>query len=113
MRRWSVLLTMVLAVLLLPASALADPAVGDAATAEDAAGSTILAVDDAPIGPEPAPRGEEENPARDLGDYADRETPFTWAAAWLLAGLGFIGLALLLLIYRFRVIGPERAKAGS
>ncbi len=73
----------------------------------------ILAVDDAPAGPEPAPRDQDENPARDLGDYGDRETPFTWAAAWLLAGLGFVGIAVLLLIYRFRVLGPERSKASS
>jgi hypothetical protein len=109
MRRLSALLAVVLAMLLLlPALALADT------PAEDAYGEVlILAVDDAPAGPEPAPRTQEENPARDLGDYADRETPFTWAAAWLLAGLGFVGLAVLLLVYRFRVAGPERAKASS
>src|SRR6056297_1493088 len=100
MRRSSALVAMVLTVvLLLPGLALAEnPVAGPAG--EVGSGPVILAVDDAPVGPEPAPRDQEENPARDLGDYGDRETPFTWAAAWLLAGLGFVGIVVLLLIYR-------------
>lgn len=114
MRRLSALLAAVLAVLLLlPGLALADAPVADAAGDVAAAGVTILAAEGPPAGPEPAPRTQEDNPARDLGDYGDRETPFTWAAAWLLAGLGFVGLSVLVLIYRFRVTGPERAKASS
>jgi hypothetical protein len=110
MRRLSALLAVVLgALLLLPGLALADTEVA----ADAATDVLILAVDDAPAGPEPAPRLQEENPARELGDYADRETPFTWAAAWLLTGLAFVGIAVLLLIYRFRVLAPERSKASS
>jgi hypothetical protein len=117
MRRLSALLAVVLAaLLLLPGLALADTQAADtpdASTDVAVADVTILAVDGPPAGPEPAPRSQEDNPARDLGDYGDRETPFTWFAAWLLAGLGFVGVAVLLLLYRFRVAGPERAKASS
>lgn len=108
MRRSSALLLAVLAgLLLLPGVASAEapePVGGDA---------LVLAVDDEPVGPQPAPRDAEDNPARDLGDYGDRETPFTWFAAWLLAGLGFVGLALMLAFYRFRVLGPQRDQAST
>ena len=107
MRRSSALLVVALVgLLLLPGSALAD-------TGDAGGGPIVLAVDDAPAGPEPAPRDAEDNPARDLGDYGDRATPFTWAAAWLLAGLGFVGLAVMLAVYRFRVLGPERDRAST
>ncbi len=111
MRRLTALLVAVLGVLaLLPGLALAD-------SAPDVPGSgadrIVLAVDDEPVGPEPAPRDAEENPARDLGDYGDRETPFTWGAAWLLTALVFIGLVLLLLIYRFRVAPPSKDRAST
>ena len=109
MHRLPALLLAVLGVLaLLPGLAVADDAT-DAAASQ----ATVLAVDDAPVGPEPAPRDAEENPARDLGDYADREVPFTWGAAWLLAGLGFIGLVLLLAIYRFRVAPVHKDRAST
>jgi hypothetical protein len=114
MRRLPALVLAVLGLLaLLPGLAVADDAIvaDDAAEAIDA-DVTVLAVDDAPVGPEPAPRDAEENPARDLGDYADRDVPFTWGAAWLLAGLGFIGVALLLAFYRFRV-APEKDRAST
>ena len=106
MRRSSALLLVALVgLLLLPGSALADTG--------DAGGPLVLAVDDAPAGPEPAPRDAEDNPARDLGDYGDRATPFTWAAAWLLAGLGFVGLAVMLAVYRFRVLGPQKDRSSA
>lgn len=102
MRRSSTLLLAVLiGLLLLPGIALAD----------GAPEVEVLAVDE-PAGPDPAPRDAEDNPARELGDYGDRETPFTWAAAWLLAGLGFVGLALMLAFYRFRVRGPATDRAA-
>jgi hypothetical protein len=108
MRRLPALVLAVLGLLaLLPGLAVADDAV-DSAVSE----ATVLAVDEEPAGPEPAPRDAEENPARDLGDYADREVPFTWAAAWLLAGLGFVGLVLLLAFYRFRV-APAKDRAST
>lgn len=110
MRRLTALLVAVLGVLaLLPGLALADSAPEVLGASAD---GVILAVDE-PAGPEPAPRDAEENPARDLGDYGDREIPFTWGAAWLLTALGFIGLVLLLLIYRFRVAPPSKDRAST
>ncbi|MFO7776866.1 MAG: hypothetical protein R6V28_00775 [Nitriliruptoraceae bacterium] len=110
MRRLSVLLLAVLGVLaLLPGLAIADDG-SDVAPS----GLTVLAAEDAPpAGPEPAPRDADENPARDLGDYGDRDVPFTWGAAWLLAGLGFIGVALLLAFYRFRVQPVRKDRAST
>lgn len=107
----ALLLAVVLVLALLPGLALAD----DATDAIEAAAAevTVLAADGPPAGPEPAPRDAEENPARDLGDYADRDVPFTWAAAWLLAGLGFIGVALLLAFYRFRVAPVRKDRAST
>ncbi len=109
MRRLSVLLLAVVGVLaLLPGLAVAEDAV-----VADASELTVLAAESPPAGPEPAPRDAEENPARDLGDYGDREVPFTWGAAWLLAVLGFIGVALLLAFYRFRVQPANRDRAST
>lgn len=74
--------------------------------------SIVLAVDGAELlGPDPIPRTAEDNPARELGGYEDREVPFTWGAAWLLAFLGFGGLATMGLVYWLRVERPGRAKA--
>lgn len=112
MRRLSALLVAVFgALVLLPGLAVADDTPG--APEEPVVDVAVLAVDDVPVGPEPAPRDAEENPARDLGDYGDRETPFTWAAAWLLTGLGFVGLVLLLAFYRFRVAPSSKDRAST
>lgn len=112
MRRLPALLLAVLGVLaLLPGLAVADDDATD--TVDVASEVTVLAADGPPAGPEPAPRDAEENPARDLGDYADRDVPFTWGAAWLLAGLGFIGVALLLAFYRFRVAPVRKDRAST
>lgn len=108
MRRWLVLSALLLvAVLASPALALADDA--PAAAPE---GATVLAVDE-PLGPEPKPRDAEENAARDLGGFEDREVQFTWAAAWLLAG--GLGLAVIAggLFYEFRVRRPAQEAAGQ
>lgn len=109
MRRVLALLLAVLGALaLLPGMAAAEDAVGASVT-----GDLVLAVDDAPAGPEPAPRDAEENPARELGDYGDRDVPFTWGAAWLLAGAFFIAVALLLAFYRFRVAPADKDRAST
>jgi len=112
MRRLLTLLLAVIGALVLLSGAAAAE---DASGATDAPSSdvTVLAADDAPVGPEPAPRDAEENPARELGDYGDRAVPFTWGAAWLLAGLFFIGVALLLAFYRFRVAPPKKDRAST
>lgn len=103
-RRLVVLATvalLALAVLAAPAAALADP---------DAA-ATVLAVDDAPPGPDPMPRDAEDNPARQM--FPDMDTPFTWGAAWILTFAGFVGLSLMVLVYVLLVRRPEReADAG-
>jgi hypothetical protein len=97
-----------LAVVMLLAGAAGSAA---AATGSD---SVVLAVEGAELlGPDPAPRDAEENPARELGGYEDREVPFTWGAAWLLTFLGLGGLATMGLVYWRAVERPGRAKAPT
>ncbi len=97
-----------LAVVMLFAGAAGSAA---AATGSD---SVVLAVEGAELlGPDPAPRDAEENPARELGGYEDREVPFTWGAAWLLTFLGLGGLATMGLVYWRAVERPGRAKAPT
>ena len=74
-------------------------------------GGVVLAVDYSQLGPEPMPRDTEDNPARELSGYEDRETPFTWGAAWLLTFLGLGGLATMGLVYWRAVDRPGRDKA--
>lgn len=116
MRRLLALLLAVVGSLVLLSGAAAAEDATTASALDDAATSAdvmVLAVDDAPAGPEPAPRDAEDNPARDLGDYGDREVPFTWGAAWLLAAAFFIGVALLLAFYRFRVAPAKKDRAST
>jgi hypothetical protein len=101
-------------VMLLAAAALAVAALlgSMAAPASATDGSLVLAVDGAELlGPDPMPRNAEDNPARDLGGYEDRDIPFTWGAAWLLTFLGFGGLATMGLVYWRAVDRPGRNKA--
>jgi hypothetical protein len=103
---FAVLLAMML--LIAPVSAFAD----------DAAGSdlVVLAAEEGeegeegsePLGPNPAERTAEDNPARTLAGYEDRELPFTWGAAWLLGFAGFVGLALMGGLYQLLVRGPAQ-----
>ena len=83
------------------------------AVAAPAAADTgvVLAVDYGQLGPDPMPRLAEDNPARELGGFEDRETPFTWGAAWLLTFLGLGGLATMGLVYWRAVDRPGRDKA--
>jgi len=99
--------------LMFAAVALAFAAVlGAGATAASAAPAAIvLAVDGDDLGPTPLPRDAEDNPARELGGYEDREIPFTWGAAWLLTFLGLGGLATMGLVYWRAVDRPGRGKA--
>ena len=94
-------------------AALATTVAAPAAAAPDA-GSVVLAVDGAELlGPDPVPRDAEENPARELGGYEDRDVPFTWGAAWLLTFLGLGGLVTMGLVYWRAVERPGRAKAPA
>jgi len=93
--------------LVLPGMALAQ------GTSSGEEADLVLAVEGAPAGPEPAPREQEDNPARQLAGYEDQETPFTWGAAWLLAALGFVGLAVMLVVYRVFVVGPSRDRTSA
>jgi hypothetical protein len=104
-----------LAVLAVAALLGAVALLGASLSAADAApASVVLAVDGAELlGPDPVPRMAENNPARELGGYEDRDIPFTWGAAWLLTFLGFGGLATMGLVYWLRVERPGRAKAPA
>jgi len=102
------------AVLLLAAMAIAVAAALGALAAPASAtdGALVLAVDGAELlGPDPMPRDAEDNPARELGGYEDREIPFTWGAAWLLTFLGLGGLATMGLVYWRAVDRPGRNRA--
>jgi hypothetical protein len=101
------------ALLLLAAAALALTAAFVVATPAVAAdGAVVLAVDGAELlGPDPMPRDAEDNPARELGGYEDRDIPFTWGAAWLLTFLGLGGLATMGLVYWRAVDRPGRNRA--
>ena len=97
-----------LAVLLLAALPVAP------AAAAGPAGPVVLAVEGGELlGPDPVARDAEENPARELGGYEDRETPFTWGAAWLLTFLGLGGLATMGLVYWRAVDRPGRGRSPA
>lgn len=104
MRRCVLSFLLIIALLAMPILAFAD----DGAAGE--VSPVVLAVDDV-TGPEPMPRDAEDNPARELGGYEDREIPFTWGAAWLLTFLGVGGLATMGLVYWRAVDRPGRTKA--
>ena len=93
------------------AAAVAMGALLATASAASADTGVVLAVDYSQLGPDPMPRLAEDNPARELGGFEDRETPFTWGAAWLLTFLGFGGLATMGLVYWRAVDRPGRDKA--
>ncbi len=102
---------LVRAAAILAAVALALGVLGAALPASAATDAVVLAVASEPVGPEPAPRDAEGNPAVELGGYEDREVPFTWGAAWLLAFLGFGGLATMALVWFRAVDRPRRTPA--
>ena len=98
---FALLLAMML--LVAPVSAFADGSEG--------ADTVVLAVEEGePVGPAPAERTAEDNPARTLAGYEDRELPFTWGAAWILAFAGFVGLVALVGLYQLLVRGPAQDK---
>jgi hypothetical protein len=108
-RRVAMLAALVVALLVAVALvAAATPASADT-------GALVLAAEGEPLGPDPMPRGAEDNPARELAGYEDREVPFTWGAAWLLTFLGLSGLAVMGIVY-FRAVerpGARDREAGA
>lgn len=74
----------------------------------DDLGGIVLAVEGGDLGPEPAERLGGDNPARELVGYEDRDVPFTWGAAWLLAFAGLMGLGTAALLYRVKVVKPQK-----
>jgi hypothetical protein len=106
MRRLPVLLVLLAMMLLaVPGAAFADDA--------GATDTVVLAAEEGePVGPIPAERTAEENPARELAGYEDQDLPFTWGAAWILAFAGLVGLVLLGGLYQLLVRGPSQ-KASS
>jgi hypothetical protein len=101
--------------LLLPALLALVLLAAPAAAADEAAVSvdevTVLAVGE-PTGPMPKDRLAEDNPARELAGYEDREIPPTWGGAWILLFLGVVGLAALLGLYYLLVHRPAQEAAG-
>jgi hypothetical protein len=74
----------------------------------DEASQVVLAVEGGDLGPEPAERLSEDNPARELVGYDDRELQFTWGAAWILAFTGLMGLGTAALLYQLKVARPQK-----
>ena len=101
MRRLPVFVLLAMLLLAAPVAAFADEGL--------ASDTAILAVEEGePLGPNPAERTAEDNPARELAGYEDRELPFTWGAAWILAFAGLAGLVLLGGLYQLLVRGPAQ-----
>ncbi|MFA9432557.1 hypothetical protein [Egicoccus sp. AB-alg2] len=104
------LLGLLVPVLLL-VSLLAAPTVAFADTPDTA---IVLAAEAGePTGPDPAPREQEDNPARTLAGYEDRELQFTWGAAWILLVAGVAGLTVLGGLYYLLVHRPQREAAAG
>jgi hypothetical protein len=108
-RRFGIVVPALLALALLvtPVAALADEPVG----ATDGAALVLAVEEGEPLGPEPRPRADEDNPARDM--FPDMETQFTWGAAWLLAVAGVVGVGGMIAFYLLRVRGPEQRESAG
>ena len=98
-------------VALLSLALLASPAAAE--PSEASVGEVVLAVEDAPPGPEPMERNDPDNPARELANFEDPDVPFTYYAAFLLSFAGLLGLALLIGLYYLLVKRPSRESSGS
>jgi hypothetical protein len=105
-RRFALPALLALAILLAPAAALAD---GGADVSLADAEVLVLAVEEGePVGPDPMPRTDENNPAGEM--FRDQETQFTWAAAWLLTFAFLFGVAVMVVLWLALVRRPERER---
>ncbi len=95
---------------LLALALLAVPAAADDGASS---GDVVLAVDDAPPGPDPMDRQDPDNKARELAGFEDPDVPFTYYAAFLLSFAGLVGLVLLVGLYYLLVKRPQRESSGS
>lgn len=103
MRR--ILVAPLLLALLLTAPTAASADVGDVA-----ADAVVLAAeaDGEPVGPDPQPRDQLDNPARSLAGYEDPELQFTWAASFILLVLGVTGLVVGGGLWYLLVVRPSK-----
>jgi hypothetical protein len=100
----------ILAPLLLALVLLSAPAAASADVVEVPADALVLAAeaDGEPLGPEPQPRDQLDNPARSLAGYEDPELQFTWAASFILLVVGVIGLVIGAGLWYLLVMRPEK-----
>jgi hypothetical protein len=100
----------ILAPLLLALVLLSAPAAASADVVEVPADAVLLAAeaDGEPLGPDPQPRDQLDNPARSLAGYEDPELQFTWAASFILLVVGVIGLVIGAGLWYLLVMRPEK-----
>ncbi|MEX1177113.1 MAG: hypothetical protein WEB09_01505 [Nitriliruptor sp.] len=103
-----------LAPLLLALFLLSVPTVASADVAEVPTDAVVLAVaaEGEPLGPDPMPRDELDNPARSLVGYEDPDLPFHWAASLILLVVGVVGLVVGLGLWYLLVVRPEKHEAA-
>lgn len=106
MRRLLAPLLLALVLLSLPAAASAD-------VLEVPADAVVVAAaaEGEPLGPDPMPREELDNPARSLAGYEDPDLQFTWAASFILLVVGVIGLVVGVGLWYLLVVRPAKRAA--
>lgn len=103
-----------LAPLLLALALLTAPTAASADVAQAPADALVLAAEAGePLGPDPAPREDLDNPARSLAGYEDPEIQFTWAASFILLVVGVIGLVIGLGMWYLLVVRPEKDEQAA
>lgn len=104
-----------LAPLLLALVMLTAPTAAAADITEVPEDALVLAVeaDGEPLGPDPQPRDQLDNPARSLAGYEDPEIQFTWAASFILLVVGVVGLVIGAGLWYLLVLRPEREEQAA
>jgi hypothetical protein len=98
-----------LAPLMLALVLFAAPSAASADVAQAPADALVLAAEAGePLGPDPAPRDELDNPARSLAGYEDPEVQFTWAASFLLLVPAVMGLVIGVGLWYLLVVRPAK-----